>query len=42
MTKKTFLEAAKKQWKNREVVELENDINIDKFDTIYLCYPNWF
>lgn len=39
---KKLLEAAKKQWKNREVVELENDINIDKFDTIYLCYPNWF
>ena len=39
---KKLLEAAKKQWENHEDVELENDINIDEFDTIYLCYPNWF
>ena len=21
---------------------MENNINLDKFDTIYLCFPNWF
>lgn len=39
---KKLLEVAKKQWENHEDVELENGINIDEFDTIYLCYPNWF
>ena len=39
---KELLEVAKKEWKNQKLPDLENNINLDKFDTIYLCYPDWF
>ena len=39
---KELLEVAKKEWENQKLPKLENNINLDKFDTIYLCYPNWF
>ena len=39
---KELLKVAKNEWENQKLPQLENNINLDKFDTIYLCYPNWF
>ncbi len=39
---KELLEVAKKEWTAQEYPQLDGKINIDKFDTIYLCFPNWF
>ncbi len=39
---KELLEVAKKEWENQKRPDLENNINLDKFDTVYLCFPNWF
>ncbi len=39
---KELLKVAKKEWENQKLHDLENNINLDKFDTVYLCFPNWF
>ncbi len=39
---KKLLEVAKKEWESQKLPNLENNINLDKFDTVYLCFPNWF